>query len=471
MKRTPNLLSFICGAGAQLSWLYAWASFLLFSFFQRLYPLPEALGIFSLAAFLSLFCRRRRWRVIQVIGIHLAGSAAAGLWVVYVFYYRLEPWWSRGWLTDFFNRPRDQLEWFLLFLVLGSTIVFWLAGIRFAHRVRSYTSACSRFDGGMVAFFSLFLVKLILQTRMGVQFHDSMALLMIFPFFIFSLTEIGLARSQGNGQHKAYLSGYYAVGVLASFTVGALIIGTAAVMFFLPYLKMASVVGYDLVQRAASPLGPIVIAVIRFILGYAKGGPAVSDISPATGTAGSVEASPWMLMVQKVMMWGGGALLIVMGTAIAWVVLWYAYRWLFLKRVGAEQIRDPWSLLSWWTRIKAFLYTCYQWLMRANTKRTALQFYAALLRWGRYSGFSQVPNETPMEYGKRLSHHFPQLKAEITLIIEMLHWEVYGEIFLHSQQIKSIRQAWKKLHSPLKWPVRIKTNFISSRYPYSSGFK
>jgi len=457
LKRNPAPLLFICGAGAQLSWLYAWAAFVLFSFFQRLYPLPETIGIFSLAAFLSLFCRRRSRRVIQVIGIHLAGCAAAGIWVVYAFYYRTEPWWSRGWLSDFFNRSRDQLEWFVLFLVLGSTVVFWAAGIRFAHRGRSYTSACSRFDHGIIAFFSLFLVKLTLQTRMGVEFHDSMAFNMIFPFFIFSLMEMGLTRGQGHGQHKTYVAGYYAVGVLASFTIGTLIIGTAAVMFFLPYLKMASVVGYDLMHKAAGPLGPIVIAVIRFIFGHADWASRVSDVSPSLGTAEPVVTGPWMLMVQKIMMWGGGILLATMGTAIAGVVLWYAYRWLFLKRIGAEQFVDPWSLLSWWKQIKAFLNNCRLWILRSRAKRSALQFYAALRRWGQHSGFRQNANETPMEYGRRLAHQFPQLKSEITLIIEMLHREVYGETSLHSQQIKKIRLAWKTLHSPVKWPMRIKS--------------
>ena len=402
-------------------------------------------------------CRRRRWRVIQVIGIHLAGCAAAGLWVVHVFYYRLEPWWSRGWLRDFFDRPRDQLEGFLLFLVMGSTIVFWVAGIRFANRIRSYTSACSRFDRGIIAFFSLFLVKLTLQTRMGVQFHDSMAFLMIFPFFIFSLMEIGLARSQGNGQHKTYLSGYYAVGVLASFTIGALIIGSAVVMFFLPYLKTASVVGYDLVQKAVGPLGPIVSAVIRFIFGHADWDSAIADFTPSLGTAEPVVTGPWRLMLQKIMMWGGWILLITIGTVIAGVVLWYAYRWLFLKRVGDEQTGDPWSLLTWWKQIMAFLITCGLWLFSASAKRTALQFYAALGRWGRYSGYKQEPNETPREYGRRLSHQFPQLKTEIMLIIEMLHWEVYGQTDLNPRQIGSIRQSWKKLHSPAKWPMRLKS--------------
>jgi len=462
LKKNPTLMSSICGAGAQLSWLYAVTSFLLFSFFERIYPLPQTLAIFSLAVFLTRFHRRHSRRRIQIIGIHLVGIAGAGLWIVHTFYYHLEPWWSSGWLTDFFNRPRVQLEKFLLFFVLGYTIVFWVAGIRFAQQVSSYTSACVRFDRGMVAFFCIFLVKLALQTRMGVQFHDSMALLMMFPFFIFSLTEIGAARNQVDGQHKEYFSGYYAVGVLASYTIGALIIGTAAVMFFLPYLKTASEVGYDLMQNAAAPLGPILTAVIRFIFGYARWDSTAVDLRLQPDPANPVESSPWMLVTQKVLMWGGGTLMIAIGIMIACVLLWYAMRWLFTKRVGAAQTADPFSLLSWWIRIKAFLYTGCQWLLRTDTKRTARQFYAALRRWGRYSGFAQKSNETPMEYGRRLSHQFPHLKAEILLVIDMLHWEVYGETALHSQQLKSVRQAWKTLHSPIRWPFRIKSAIMNS---------
>jgi hypothetical protein len=445
-----------------LSWLYGWASFLLFSFFHRIYPLPEALGFFSLAAFLTVVHRQRRWRIIQIIGIHLAGCAVAGLWTVYTFYYRLEPWWSRGWLTDFFNRPRNQLEWFLLVFVLGYTVVFWVAGIWFSHEVRSYTTACSRFDRGIIAFFSLFLVKLTLQTRMGVQFDDSMALMMAFPFFIFSLTEIGLGRNRGDDQNKSYLSGYYAVGVLASFAVGALIMGVAIFMFFLPYLKMASVAGYDLLQDAAGPLGPLVTAAIRFIFGYAKWDSAVGDLNLQTAAAEPVESGPWMLLVQKILMWGGGILMIATGIAVACLVAWYAVRWLFMKRAGEEPVGEPWNLRSWWRRIKIFLYACCYRLLRNNTQRSALQFYIALQRWGRYSGFAQEPNETPMEYAGRLSHGFSPLKAEIMLIVEMFQREIYGETSLSLKQIIRTRQAWKKLHSPAKWAMRIKSIMANS---------
>ena len=62
-----------------------------------------------------------------------------------------------------------------------------------------------------------------------------------------------------------------------------------------------------------------------------------------------------------------------------------------------------------------------------------------------------------MEYGRRLSHQFPQLKPEIALIIDMLHREVYGQTDLDLRQINTIRQSWKKLHSPAKWPMRLKS--------------
>ena len=291
---------------------------------------------------------------------------------------------------------------------------------------------------------------------MEVQFHDSMALLMVFPFFIFSLTEIGLARNRGDDQNKSYLSGYYAVGVLASFAAGALILGAAIFMFFLPYLKMASVAGYDLLQNAAGPLGPLVIAAIKFIFGYAKWDSAAVDLQLPSAADGPVESGPWMLLVQKIVLWGGGILMTVTGTVVACLVVWYTVRWLFLKRAGEESAGEPGSLRAWWRRIWIFIYTCC-WLLRSKARRSALQFYIALQRWGRYNGLAQEPNETPLEYAARLSQRYPQLKAEIMLIIEMFQREVYGETSLSAGQIITIRQAWKKLHSPAKWPMRIKS--------------
>ncbi|MEJ2165038.1 MAG: hypothetical protein P8X90_05880 [Desulfobacterales bacterium] len=462
MNKPPAVFLFVSGSGAELTWLYAWASFVLFSFFQRLYPLPEALGTFILAAFLTLYRRRRSRRMIQIIGLHLIGLVCTGLWVVHVFFYRSASFWNFNWLTDFFNRPRDHFEWFLLIFVLGYTVMFWASGVRFALQERSYFYACTRFDRGVAAFFCLFLIKLLLHAQMGVQIQYSITVWLIFPFFIFSLTEIGLTRNQGHDLQKAYLSGYHAVGVFAGFSIGALILGAAVFLLFLPYLKSASMVGYHLIKSAAAPLAPILIAVIKFIFGHANFAPQDSGLSPSAGSAGQPPAETpgaWMLLIQKILLWGGGLLLLVLGIAVGCLTLWYLMRWLFIKRCGADEKREQVNLLRWWIRLKTLLLACYEWLLRTGTKRSALDFFAALRRWGRYSGIPQAFNETPMEYGVRLASRFPQLKSDILLIIEMLQWEVYGESTLSSKQILSIQKAWQTLHSPLRWPFRFKSIF------------
>jgi len=458
LRRNSAFFLFVCSAGAELAWLYAWASFLLVSFFQRLYALPEAIGTFGLAAILTHFHYRRRLRAIQIMGLHLTGLACAGLWVVHDFYYRTEPFWDRNWLIDFFNRSRSGLDWILLIFIMGYTVFFWAAGAWIALQKKSYLSACTRFDRGVAAFFSLFLIKLLLHTQMGVQFRDSMTVWLIFPFFIFNLTEIGLARNRVGLYQKSYLAGYYTAGVLTAFAVGALILGGAVFLLFLPYLKAASEVGYNLMKSAAAPLSPYLIAVIKFIFGHANYGPQNPGMSASAGTAGAAGAQapgPWMLLFQKIVLWGGGALILILGAVAVGLALWYTVRWLLMKRYGENEEREREQLFLWYKRIKSWLLAVYEWLMRTGAKRSARDFYAALRRWGRSAGAPQAPGDTPLEYGRQLALRFPQLQTEIMLIIEMLHREVYGEAPLSPNQIVKIQQAWRTLHRPIKRPFRI----------------
>ena len=419
--------------------------------------------LFSMAAFLTRLGRRCRWRPIQVLGFQLTGLVITGLWTAKAFYYRSAPLWQTDWLIDFFNRPKDLPAWMLLIFVLGYTMVFWAAGIRYALQAKSYTRACSRFDRGLMAFFGLFIVKLIMQARLGIQSQESIAVLLVFPFFLFSLTEIGLARSHRDRQPTEYLAGYTAVGVLASFTLGALIIGSSIFMFFLPYLKMASAVGYDLMQSAARPLAPILVAIVKFIFSRAGSGPVERFILPDSG-GGLAPAAPdsWLVLVQKILVYGGALLLLVLGVALVGLGIRYLLRWLFSPPAGGEENRGRRNVLYWWQLMRAILIAVYEWILRTGSKQSALEFYAALRRWGRHSGLPQASNETPLEFGMRLATRFPKLKTEILLIVEMLQQEVYGEYFLSAQQILATRQAWQMLHSPFSWPLRIKSILMNS---------
>ena len=209
-------------------------------------------------------------------------------------------------------------------------------------------------------------------------------------------------------------------------------------------------------KSAAGPLEPVLISIVKFIFGHADWRQSVPGSSPSGGTLGPVTGSPFLLFIQKILNWGNGLLLFLFGIGIALVLLRYLIRWLSQKRDDQSQAIALWIILSWWYRLKAFLFICYQWIFRRRAKRTAAQYYLALQRWGRYSGNSLKLDETPNEYGKRLSRQFPLLSKEFRVIIEMVHREVYGENSLDADQFHRIRHSWKKLHSPVKWPMRIK---------------
>ncbi len=453
---------FITGAGAEITWLYAWASFILLNAFQRLYPLPETIAAFSSAVIITLYPKGRGWRVIQIIGLHLLGLLCACLWVVHSFYYRSEPFWSLNWMTAFFNQQRGHLEWFLLILVIGYTIAFWITGIRFAIQPKSYHFASVRFDRGLTALFFLFLIKLVLQTQMKAQFHDSMTVLLVFPFFIFGLTEIGLARNPGDGPQKDYLEGYRTMGVLIGFVFGILILGAGVFLLFLPYLKSASWVGYELMKSAARPLAPYLIALIRFLFGYRKMTPAESNFSSRSTGSDVIavgETSGWMLWIEKILTWGGAVLLIIIGTAAVCLGIWYGIRWLLSRQPQDEKDRFGWTMIVLWNRLKIWLCSLYGRMIQSNEAPNAIWYYAALLRWGRYSGFRHEPNETPREYGLRLTNHFPKLKDEVEFIIEMFQREFYGEETLNEQALGDMRAALKKMRTPWMWPFRIRSLF------------
>ena len=464
-KRSNRLL-FFTGAGVEITWLYAWASFLLVNCFQRRFPLPQTIAAFLSAAVLTLYPRGRGWRMIQIIGVHLVGLICACLWIVHSVAYPAEPFWNRAWLTALFTEPRGHLEWFLLVFVLGFAAAFWITGIRFARQPRSYHCACLRFDKGLAALFFLFLIKLMLQTQMQVQFQDTTTVLLVFPFFIFGLTEIGLSRNAGNGSPKDYLEGYRTVGVLAGFVFGVLILGAGVFLLFLPYLKSASLVGYELIKSAARPLAPVLVALLRFLFGYAKTRPAEprlsssptgSDIPPVGETGG------WMLWVEKVLLWGGTGLLIAIGIAALCLGIWYGIRWLFSRQAVAEKDRLGWGIMAFWNRVKAWLLRLYGRMMQRKEAPGGFWYYAAVLRWGRLSGVRHKPNETPREYGLRLSRVFPKVRREITLIVDLFQCEVYGAETLVEPHLSAMRKALKRMRVPWMWPYRLKFLFFPDR--------
>lgn len=460
MKKGNWAPLFLINGLMELSWLYAWATFLTTLTFHQPFPFKEAIGPFVLASALTLFSTGRGWFVIQILGLHLFGFILTALRMVYVFNPGSYSFWDKAWLIEFLNRPRLPEEWLYLLLLPLFAVMFWFGGVSLARRSMVYTTLCSRFDLGIAAFLLLFLTKFLLLIKGEMKIEESMSQLLFFQFFILGLLAVGLARDRGSAP-KEFLPGYQSIGVILSFTAVVLLFGAGVVLFFLPYLKLAAEIGYGVLKVAAKPLGYILLQVLRFL--YMPRGNQPKQPSPEVGLGDlkTSSESGWLPeIVEKILGWGLGSLLGLAVLGISCLILFTLFRWLFSRTSIRQKKQNPglWYVISLLAlRFQTFLTLCWEGITsRLKGYSKAAQLYSALLLWGRHSGLPCSPSETPTEYGLRLRCQFPSLKREIGRIVEAFNQEVYGEIYLDGEQLTASRTAWRRLCSPHHWPSRLK---------------
>ena len=466
MKKDRGALLFLTHSGMELCWLYACATFLMTAIVQRPFPLPEAIGTFLLAAVVGRVVRGMGLRVISVLGIQIAGFLFAASRIVYTFDNPAYPYFGKAWLFELLGKMRDFQEGLILVIILIFALVFWLAGVTLARRSTAYLSICIRFDYGVTAFFCLFILKSLLLVKGGIEVRNTAPVLLLFPFFIFSLLAIGLARNRSS-THRDFLVGYRGVGVLVSFSVVALAFGAGLVLLFMPYLSAAAEVGYGVLKSTAGPLLPVLERMLLFLFGNM--GQQEPLFTPTDrGEAEyipSVESSWWSELIKQIL--GGGVLGLglLLGLILCVLGAWYLLRWLFSRTSKEERKYIAWhQALLWAQRLWAALCMALNsTVQRLRGYQDAVQLYRAFLKWGRLSGLPHLLSETPAEYGSRLKKQFPSLTGEIEGIVYAFNLTVYGELILDDEQMALVKRSWKRLRSPRHWPARLKSWFFQEK--------
>jgi hypothetical protein len=464
MKEEKSFLLFLVTVGMELSYLYACSTFLTTSIFNHPFPFPEAVGSFVLAAVLTLLSQGRGWRVIYVLALQALGFIPALLRIANVFSSWLTSFSSQTWLVESNPNTLGAAELFVGMLVLLWAVVFWGGGMGLARRPADYYTICSRFDRGLIAFFILFLIKFLLRLKGGIKIEEPVSEFLLFPFLIFSLLAIGLVRNRSAGP-RDFLPGYQGIGVILSFIVVILLFGTGLVLFCLPYLTLAAEAGYGILKIVGRPVGSILVKVLLFIFGHTMALPEKMPVKKETSIPdlSSQGTTPWwMELLGKILAYGLWIILGLLLLIIVGVTLYYLYRWLLSRTALSEEKQSPRHLIALWLeKLRLFLHSCWRWLLRRiKGYKGAIPLYTALRTWGRHSGLPHSLSETPTEYGSRLKHRFPVLKREIELIIEVFNETVYGEIILNENQLTTAQSAWRRLRSPLHWPLRLKTWFL-----------
>ena len=462
MKTHRGGLLFLSTGLMALIWRYAWAGFITAALFHRPFPLPEDVGTFGLAALITFISTGRGWRVIALLGIQVFGFLAAALRMVYVFQDGTFPFFNPGWLMALAVGTRGPLEWFSLFLILFWALIFWFGGVSLTRKPLEYFNVCARFDLGLTFFFLLFLTEFLVFFKGGVRIEAPLSGPLLFPFFLFSLLAIALARNRGHAW-KEFLEGYRGVGVILSFIAVVLLFGSGIVALFLPYLTLAAEAGYGFLKTAAEPAVPVLMTILRFLFAHNRMRPGPSSPSAGEDMAASGPsadmgwwAGPFGEAVRFLLLAAGGLFLLF----VMVLLLWFILRWLFSRTSmdPKRQVRHPERnllsllIMAW----RAFLSFC---RAIAHRRNGAAQHYGALLRWGRRSGMPGISSETPAEYGTRLAHRFPALKREMDVIVDAFNREVYGILLLDKGQLAPARAAWRRLRSPAHWAARVKVWF------------
>jgi hypothetical protein len=457
----------------EIAWRYTWACFLTTAFLQRSFPLTEALVAFVLAALVTRISRQKKWHVIQAALFHIAGFIFITSLVTFNVSYGYMPFFSTAWIADLLRLSKELHQWFILLLIISCQLLFWLGGHRLMKSPIRYMTVCIQFDKGLGALFLLFLIILLVQIKGGISVEYPAAGFMVFTFFIFGMIAIGLSRKPSNGQ-KSFRAGFHGIGIILIFATIVVLGSGVLVSLFLPQLTHLAETTRIILKETTEPMGPVIVQIIRFIFQSRKfddgSGNAITRVPDAPGIQSS-PASGFEGTFELVIGWSLIALLGLGAIIVLWGLGKYLLAWL-LKRNTADD--EQYQLLAGFLELFLVLATIplKVWsglLHLLKGINSAVFVYSGILCWGRRSGLPAVPSETPIEYGLRLSRHFPQLKKEIEVIIETFNMEVYGSIVIDQRRLARILSARRNMRSPRHWPARMKTWLVQQPFQRHAG--
>ena len=466
--RSGNRLFTITSLGMEISWRFVWANFLFLSIFHHHYPWKDALGAFLIAAVLIAWPSGRGWRKIYPVLFQTIGLVLACLHIIYVFHgASLSPgtgFWSTDWPAATFAPSRSALVWLPMIFKAMIAAVFWFGGMNWARRERSYDKMILRFDLGLSAFFLLFIVKLLLRLKFGVEVHNDGALMLMTTFFTFGLPTMALARTHSRAVRE-YQAGFRRMGVVLSFAAVAVLLGVGSMTFFLPQLTATAELGYKALTAVAEPLGPVAVALLRFLFAPRRGPAGVSSgggMAQNQQLPTDTETPWWADLLTHIVGWGGAGLMILAGLAVALYFLYQLWKWLMSQTPQTRQSRGWRAVLRQWLDGLNLIWQFVSEWLNNNVRRRSdpVALYEGLVQWGRRSGIYRLAGETPREYGFRLANAFPMATDDITAIVRALETSVYAEQEIESGAMDSIRSGWKRLGRPALWPVRVKVRFL-----------
>lgn len=450
----------------ELSWRYAWALFATLLAAQLTFPLPAAVCAMVLGVVVTRISIANNFRNYQKIAFQSACFVLISLLILFWTQCTGMPFWHFDWIRHLFLEAKSLSQWLILLVLAFFLWLFWQGGRLLVVASQHYISICKQFDKTLGLFMVLLIVYALVDVQTELNLQNQSIRLAILAFFAFSLASIVLSRHQARVQ-KSFISGYHGIGVVLSTLAmtGIFAAGTALLVY--PYLFQKADALLVILKNTAAPFKPLLIKILIFLFKpkLLRQHPDIHDKNMLPiKELGSPVMEGWRASFFKMLVVGlvaliGMVILAALGFAVYKLVLWLSKR----DRNTAE----PMSLVK---RGKRFLKACHVFLLRIRGKimelvkglDSAAMIYYRLIRWGRYSGLTPIPSDTPSEYGRRLMQSFPALDSEIHIIVEAFNREIYGQTAIDGQTLIQLASAYRRMRRPKHWPSRMKTWFYQS---------
>ena len=446
----PHPLFPLFRAAAETLWVFALAGFLVHVTTERPFPFAAGAAAFSVAAAFVRASRGRGWRRVVLLALHVAGLTACLVWGLH----RGAA--GGGWLPS----SGDWRGW-AWFVQSAFWLGFlWVKGSAFAGNRGTHERVCTQFDKGVAAFGLILLAGLVLQVKWGYAASWSASPPLFFLFFVLSVAAMGTAAPAEPGGARAEASP--AVGPFLALAFPMLIwaVGAGTVLLFMPLLTAGAQAGLDAVENSTSPLGPVLVGILRFLLTHRRA-PEGREAPPDGGGSGPAQgaAGTEVSALERVFGWGLAGVLGAVLAVFAAVVLFFAVKAL-LARTRQTRIAPGTRgsildrLRGWLERVGRFSPAGF---LRELRDPGPVRLFGRLSAWGAHSGLPRRVTETPLEYGTRLSVRFERLSGDILLIVDLVNRELYADERPGADHRRKGLLAWRRLRSPGNWSPRLRT--------------
>src|SRR6056297_298259 len=430
-------------AAMEFTWIYAFISIIINPVWGSNFPFLLSIIIFILSAVLTYLTFERGFRIITIISLQLTALLISFLFTLNSFYQISFNILKLDQILQVINPDNVQAGLNLIVIII-SLIIFWLTGITYTKRDKSYVTIIDRFEKGIAAFVFIFFIEGITPLQL-----NKYSIILFISFFIFSILSITLSRSSKQGTRE-YLTNYINISIISVFIIIIAVFSISIFAFGLPYLTDAAEQSFAIFKIIFKPFMPLIVGFLRFMFNF-KGNVNTGGASPGGSNNEIITPSGeenWLLAIIDSIL---SHLFIIIGIVIVLIISWILIKYLIKCLLAKDNTsHNKLSIKEIFNKLINTLKLLSSKFKYVRTNKT-IKIYKRILFWGKIMGIKKIPAETPREYSQRLGYHFPFLKDKFAVIIDYLYKIIYGKQELDKKEEKNIKEAYHEIIGIKNW--------------------